>query len=199
MPKVIETTVFKFEELNEKAKQFAVNHYRDNCNPTAHFSDVFDEGCMELIKSKGFEEPVLQYSLSYCQGDGLSFRAKKYNNMVDLFKEVLGPGKDKTAQLLADNCTQVISGNNGHYQYAHKNQIDLFLENWTSSINVENTDRIDEVVKKVLAKFEDIFMDLCKEMEDNGYKILEGMNSDKEIIETLIANEYDFEEDGRRF
>jgi hypothetical protein len=199
MPKVIETTVFKFEELNDEAKQFAIEKYRNTERDGSGFVDQFTPDCVEAAKEAGFEEPEFAYSLSYSQGDGLSFKAKKYNKLVDLFKEVLGPGKDKTAQLLADNMTQVYKGNNGHYCYAAKSDIDIYLENWTSSINVLNTERIDEVVGKVLAKLEDIYIELCAKLEKQGYTEIEYRDSDEAITETIIANEYDFEEDGRRF
>lgn len=197
--KIVEVKVFKFEELNDAAKAVAIAHQRKVENESSLFVEQFTPDCVEAAKEAGFEEPDFQYSLSYSQGDGLSFKAKRYSKLVDVFKEVLGPGKDKTAQLLADNMTQVFKGNDGRYAYAHKNQVDIYLENWTSSINVVNTNRIDEVVAKVLAKTEDIYMELCDKLEKQGYAELENMNSDEYLKDTIIANEYEFEEDGKRF
>ena len=197
--RIAEVKVFKFEELSETAKQVAIKKQRRVENESSTFVDQFTPDCVEAAKEAGFEEPKFQYSLSYSQGDGLSFSAKRYNKLEDVFKEVLGPGKDKTAKLLADNMTQVFTGNKGHYAYASKNQVDIYMENWTSSINVTNTNRIDEVVAKVLAKVEDIYMDLCSKLEKQGYDELEHMDSDVYLTDIIVANEYEFTEDGERF
>lgn len=192
MPRTVE--VYKFEELSESAKSTAIEKHR---NKREYFMDSFNEGCEERIKEAGFEGAELSYSLGYCQGDGLSFKAKKYNKLEDLFKEVLGTGKDKTAKLLAENCTQVFTGNTGHYCYAHKSQIDLYLENYTSTFQC--SDRIDEVVGKVREKLKDIYVDFCKQLENDGYKDMEEQMEDENIADELIANEYEFNEDGSRY
>ena len=197
--KIVEVKVFKFEELSDAAKAVAIENQRKREYGNSNFVDEFTPRCVEKAEESGFEEPSFQYSLSNSQGDGLSFKAKRYGKLVDVFKEVLGAGKEKTAQLLADNMTQVFSGNDGHYAYAKKNQVDMYLENYTSSINVKNTNRIDEVVAKVLAKVEDIYMDLCNELEKEGYADLDYRFSDEYQKETIEANEYEFTEDGERF
>jgi len=197
--KIAEVKVFKFEELSDAAKSVAIAHQRKVENESSTFVEQFTPDCVEAAKEAGFEEPKFQYSLSYSQGDGLSFSAKRYNKLVDVFKEVLGPGKDKTAQLLADNMTQVFKGNNRHYCYASKSDVDIYLENWTSSINVVNTNRIEEVVAKVLAKVEDIYIALCDKLEKQGYAEIEHMDSDEYLTDLIVANEYEFTEDGERF
>lgn len=193
--KVIETKV-KFEELNDDAKAVAIAKHLEN-------HDI-DQGCFNddaalQIAGAGFEDAVLSYSLNNCQGDGLSFKAKRYNKLAELFAEVLGKGKEKTARLLADNMTQELKGNKGRYCYAGVSDVDIHLENWNSSINVTNTDRIDEVVAKVLSKLEDLYVELCGELEKQGYADFEGQMTDEFITEEIIANEYDFTEDGKRF
>lgn len=198
--RIVEVKVLKFEELSDKAKKVAIDKQRTREQNNSNFTDDFTEFCVEKAIEAGFEEPKFQYSLSWSQGDGLSFGAKRYNKLVDLFKEVLGAGKDKTAQLLADNMTQVFSGNKGnHYCYASKGDVDIYLENYTSSINVKNTNRIDEVVANVLAKLENVYMELCKKLEKDGYADLEYRNSDEYQKESIEANEYEFTEDGERF
>lgn len=197
--KIVEVKVFKFEELSDAAKQVAIAHQRKVENESSDFVTMFSEDCHERLKERGFEDPKVQYSLSYSQGDGLSFSAKRYNKLEDLFNEVLGAGKTKTAKLLAENMTQKFTGNNGHYCYASKGDVDIYLENYTSSINVKNTNRIDEVVGKVLAKMEDLYMSICDELEKDGYADLDNRNSDEYLKDTIEANEYEFEEDGERF
>lgn len=185
-------TILNFQELSEEAKQAAIEKYRNNID---YDLDFFNDECVDQIKEAGFENPILAYSLSYSQGDGLSFKADNYSKLSELFLKVLGKGKEKTAELLANNCTQRITGNNGHYQYANKNQIELQLENYTSSFIT--SDRIDEIVERVQFELRDIYMDLCSKLKKQGYDDIEYQSSDEGISEILIANDYEFTENGK--
>ena len=121
---------------------------------------------------------------------------EQVQNAKDLFKEVLGPGKEKTAKLLADNVTQEFKGNTGHHCYALENQVDLYSN---TPPNIMNIDRIDAVVSDVLTKLEAIYMELCSKLEKEGYAELENESSDEYLTDLIIANEYEFTEDGKRF
>jgi len=192
--KITETKVFKFEELNDKAKAVAIAKHLENYDIE---QECFNDDAALQISDAGFEDAVLSYSLSNSQGDGLSFSAKRYNKLAELFAEVLGKGKEKTAKLLADNMAQKFKGNNGHYCYASASDVDMHLETWTSSINVTNTDHIDEVVAKVLSKLQDLYVKLCKKLEKKGYADFEGQCTAEYIVDEITSNE--FTEDGKRF
>jgi hypothetical protein len=161
----------------------------------------FKESCDEKASEHGFEieDGKLYYSLSYSQGDGLSFGGK-YLETEKLFNQVLGKGKEKTAKLLTDNCTLKITGNTGHYAFASKSDVDLYLEgDYSTSLIVVNTNNIDIVVGKVLNIIEDKYMALCKELEQMGYADIEYYNSDAAIIEDLQNTDVKFLKDGRAF
>lgn len=196
--KTIEINVYKFEELSPEAQAKAI---KKEIQHQYEFMDLymFNEDANEQIKDAGFINPILSYSLSCSQGDGLSFKADRYNKLAELFVEVLGPGKEKTAKLLADNCTQIFKGNTGHYCYAHRNQVDLYLENYTSSINVVNTNNIDKCIAEVLTRLENIYLDLCAKLEKQGYSEIEYLTSEECAKENLIANEIEFTADGKIF
>lgn len=197
--KTIKIKVYEFKELSNEAQAHAIEQYRTRKYEDDSVLYFFKESCEEQIKEAGFSEPELQYSLSYSQGDGLSFSAKAYTKIKDLFMLELGAGKERTAQLLTDNTTQILKGNEGRYCYAHKNQIDLYLENWTSSINCRNTDRIDAVITKVCERLENLYIDLCSKLKEQGYEELEYAYSDECIKEDIEANELEFTEDGKRY
>lgn len=192
--KTISINLYSFNELSEEAKQKAIDKWYEYEDFPGFYNDL-----TESLKSKypEFLNPVLSYSLSYCQGDGLSFKADKYTKLKELFIEVLGPGKEKTAALLANNCTQILKGNTGRYCYASRSDIDLYLENYTSSINCTNTNNIDTVIEKVRIKLEDIYLSACKDIEKEGYSIIEYRMNFEEFNELCEANEYTFEESGK--
>jgi len=191
--KTIEVKIFEFSELSPEAQQKAIKnemkYWYENLT-----LDTFNDDATEQIKDAGFINPVLSYSLSCSQGDGLSFKADKYGKLVDLFIQVLGPGKERTAKLLADSCAQVFKGNTGHYSYAQKNQVDLYLDECT---NVTDTKNIDECIAEVLTLLEDIYMNLCKKLEDQGYREIEYLTSEECARENLECNNFEFTEDGK--
>ena len=195
--RIIETKVYTFDELSDDVKQKVINKFREDKEV---FLDFFDDNCVYYAKEKGFEDIELQYRLSYSQGDGLSFSAQKYTMLKELYLKELGKGKEKTAQLLADNSTFVCTGNTGRYCFASSSDIDLYIENYTSSINTD-CKNINEVVSNVLKELEQKYIDVCSELEKRGYDEIEYQQSDECIIEDIQfpvqSNEYEFTKDGK--
>lgn len=77
--------LYTFDELSEKAKEKALNAWRENDDMPFLETDM-QEHFEELLKKHNMKEVSksnLQYSLSYCQGDGVSFTGnykwKNYN------------------------------------------------------------------------------------------------------------------------
>ena len=193
--KIIETKVYQFDELNENAKQNAIENYRNNNDDV--FLDFFKDDAKEQIENAGFKGNVsLSYSLSYCQGDGLSFSCDSFDKLNDLFIEVLGTEKQKTIDCIINNCSFENKGNNGRYSYSSKKDICFELESFGTNYDKTN---IENIVSQVETKIQDLYMDLCKDLEKQGYLEIEYQNSDEYITENLISNEYEFTENGNIF
>lgn len=182
---------YKFAELSEEAKQKAINWYKE-----LQYEDLlpfFADECNETLEAAGFVNAKVSYSLSWCQGDGLSFKADYYSKLEELFLAELGAGKHKTAKLLASHCTQVIKGNTGRYCYASRSDIDLYIEGY----NYKEPVNINATVGRVLMQLEGLYMDICKKLEKQGYAEIDYSLSDECIAENIEANDYDFTEDGK--
>jgi len=191
--RTIETKVYLFNELNEDAKQTAIDWYKRDLEI---FLDCFNEDVIEKIKEAGFLGNIkLNYSLSYSQGDGLSFSCDYFDKLNELFIEVLGEGKQNTIDCIINNSSFKLNSNTGHYCYASKKDLDFYLSNYY----VKSQTNIDEVINKVKEKLEDLYINLCKDLEKQGYDEIEYQASDEAIIETIIANEYEFTIEGNRF
>jgi hypothetical protein len=52
------------------------------------------------------------------------------------------------------------------------------------------------VVNNVLADLQELYMDLCKSLEDAGYEEIDWYFGEENAKESIQANEYDFTEDG---
>jgi hypothetical protein len=192
--RTIRTKIYTFDELSDEAKQVAIEDLR---NSKEIHLDWFIDDAKEQIDEAGFYDDVeLQYSLSYCQGDGLSFSCNRIEERVLLsfFAEILGEGKEKTAKVIMDNCSFVNTGNDGHYCYASKRDIDYTFESYKNDYK-----NINQVVAKVLEKIENLYVDLCKDLENQGYKEIEYQYSDECIIEDIQANDYEFLKSGKKY
>jgi len=194
MAKTIRTKVYSFSELSDDAKQVAIENYRNRFDDWHFENQCLADDFNEQIKAEGFENPRVQFCLSYSQGDGLSFSADGYSHLYDVVLSVVGSHKPKTAQLIADNISLEIKGNTGRYCYASTNDISGRIDYWRN-----DTPNIDDVVSEVVDELSDRYMDLCSELENQGYEHYEYIMSDEAIAETLEINEYLFTKDGREF
>jgi isocitrate/isopropylmalate dehydrogenase len=88
-----------------------------------------------------------------------------------------------------------LKNTNNHYCYSSKSDLDFYLDNYY----VKSQTNIDLVIDKVREKLEDLYIDLCKDLENQGYKEIEYQQSDECITENLISNDYDFTESGKLY
>jgi hypothetical protein len=192
--RTIETEAYTFDELSDDIKQEVIKNFREDKYLDFNI-DYFVEDCIYQLEELGFVKPEIQYSLGYCQGDGLSFEADAYKKLKELYLQELGKGKERTAQLLADNSTFICTGNKGRYCFASTSDIDLYIENYSTGIN---TDNINDVVHIVRGVLEDLYIDICNNLEKQGYDEIEYQLSDECIIEDIQCNEYEFTKIGEQ-
>ena len=191
--RTVRLKVYKFEELTEGSKQVAIQDQRND--PFNAPLDFFNDNAIEQINQAGFKGKVnLSYSLSYCQGDGLSFSCDYFDKLNDLFIEVLGPGKQKTIDCIINNCSFTNEGNSGRYSYASKNDIRFELDDYSGKNYL-----IHCLVSKIETKIQNLYLRLCKDLEDQGYAEISYYDSDECISENLIENDYDFLESGKLY
>ena len=192
--RTIRTKVYTFNELSQDAKEVAIKNYR---NKMEIHLDFFNDDAVEQIEKAGFYGDIdLQYNLSYSQGDGLSFSCNGIEEslLLSFFAEILGEGKEKTAKTIIENCSFVNTGNNGHYCFASKNDIEFIFESYKNDYS-----NIYDIVRKVESKIENLYMDLCKDLEKQGYADIEYQRSDEAVTETIIANDWEFLSNGKIF
>ena len=194
--RTIRTKVYTFNELSKEAKEVAIESFRNGLE--IHL-DFFNDDAEEQIEMVGFYNDIkLRYSLSHCQGDGLSFSCNniKTEILLKFFAEVLGEGKEKTAMVIIDNCSFENRGNTGRYGYASKNDITFELDERGRSFESNN---INKIVSKVEEKIQNHYLDLCNNLEKQGYAEIDYQYSDEAIVETINANDYEFLINGKQF
>lgn len=192
--RTVRTKVYSFDELSKEAQQVAIENYRNNNDDLELFQ--FNEDCITVIEEKGFVGIDLRYSLSYSQGDGVCFSANdiKYPLLVSFFREILGENKEKTIETLIENSSFTLNGYNKRSTFASKSDIDYTLQ-----VGFKDYPNCEKIIAQVLDKLENYYVDLCKELEKNGYKEIEWLDSDEYITETIKANDYEFLSNGKQY
>ncbi len=165
--RTVSKTIYKFDELNDEAKQKAIEWYREG-DDMPFLSDDMNEYLGELLEEYKFKNDGVRlfYSLSYSQGDGAMFTG-----------EISWKGYTFTIE------------HYGHYYHENSKQITEITRNNGNEIT-------DKTWSKMFNEFESVYVEICKKVRDYGYSIIEDAQSDETIAENIEANEYEFNEDG---
>lgn len=203
----VEYKVYKFNELSDAAKEKVQEWYLDGQEEF-----IFTDDCKQDLENLfGENELDVQYSLSYCQGDGFNIYGRvnaenifkcleKHNGgaQLDKFENVLTEKEKKTILHYAEECGEIELPMNNHYCYSLTDYIDI-AEDWAWKL--ENAE-YKNINSEVLVKFEklvrNIFNTLCKDYEKQGYEYFYYI-SEEDLEELCEANGYEFLEDGTVF
>ncbi len=209
----IQTNVFTFDELDERAKERARDWWREaNAGETFQFKYIIDDAA-EVLKILGFElktrdiplmsgktrAEVCIYWSGFCsQGDGASFEARyKYKSGSAQAVRAYAP-KDERLHKIADRLQAIQKSffyklfadifTRGNYTHEYAMQINADYEK-------DETRDISEAEADILECARDLARWIYKNLdEQNDY-----MNENEYIDECLITNEYTFTETGKRF
>lgn len=172
--KTIEIKLFSFNELNEKAKEKALNEHRYMEVEDDFWSEGVIENWKEILEKQGFEEPKILYSGFGSQGDGACFTCKS----IDFEKFENGEYKKADVSAYIEHS----------YRYFFATSTNVCIETEESV----SDDLSNEIEKAIKDKREEIGNKIYRDLEE-AYS---HATSDECIIECFEANDYTFEENG---
>ena len=199
--------VYKFNELSDDAKENVKRWYLDGQEEF-----IFTDNCkMDLYNLFGKNELDVQYSLSYCQGDGFNIYCKIYaediikclekhngGTQLEQFENVLTEEEKKIILDYAKTCGAIEIPMNSRYCYCMADYL-WFAEDWEEELNYWEYENINvEALGKFETMVRGIFRTLCGNYKRWGYEYFYEI-SDEDLEETCEANEWEFLEDGTIF
>lgn len=204
---ITETNICKYNELNADAQAKVEQWYLDNFREPDIFSSMVDED-LEIIFGKN--DLDVEYSLGYCQGDGLNIygdipvnqildAAEKNDNgitLLDDFNKMVGEHDKKTVRAYSEAYGMVcVPCNNTIYSYCVADQIDYASEcetelEYDGCENI-NTDALENFNKALVF----LFTELCKMYEEWGYDYFYNVEEDY-LEDECNGNGWEFYEDG---
>lgn len=183
--------IYDFDELSESAKEKARNAYLEDFRDC----EFFTEDCLAQLEGLFPNSDLkVEYSLSYCQGDGFNIYGKmKLSDAIDFVLHKTSNFDNKTIRFFKWLKDLGYTLNLSDYNdFAYDIMDDLEQDGYTS--DYENHEKMLSVFNKV---FKDLIEELCKEFENDGYNYFYEVEDDEEIKEIWSVNEYlGFYEDG---
>lgn len=190
----ITNMIYKFEELSKEAKFKATNDLMDYEDANKEI----EENIREELGNYGFHASVVvEFSLSYSQGDGVAFYGK-----INFETWIKNHAKMLTAEeiLFLNRCIEEddieleTTRNSFGYRYSHAHTMDALVTNYYG----DNND-----INKVLDKVQNIFkmdvVDMSKKFEKGGYEILEYYSSEEYMKDLCNSNDYEFYSNGELY
>jgi len=201
--KEVVTKVYSFEELSEESKQVAIKVQQESeWYLDYDWYDCVYEEQKEIIKEAGFDVEKIYFSGFHSQGDGAMFEYDGLDKKLRLeFIEQLKLSPMRKEWLRNNTMIGGKGTHRGHYhhEYCCNHSIDWEVDNgdvhWSSNFGAW----IDSFQSDFGEYVKDIYVDLCQGL----YKALEReynwLMSDEVVAEHLVASEYEFTEDGKRW
>lgn len=185
--------VFSFGQLSGDVKEKVIEDYRKDM--------ILDfEGFIENYKTYandkyGFTDVDWRYSLSYSQGDGASFTGgvdiEKFLRLRGLTKkygELLKRFKDGDL-----NVEFKLISNDSHYVHEKSVDVEFNFDMYSDKLSF---DKYYNMAYELTEDIDKVRLQLCKQFEEDGYKHVEYEQSDEQITESILANEYEYLADG---
>lgn len=205
-----EYKVYNFSELSEDAKEKAKQWYLDDDFRPQKFENIYTEDLHYLFNNSDLK---MQFSLSYCQGDGLNIYGKL--DLMDVFaairdtdhsgeqfkqyKDLFSEHEQKTIEAYMEACGREIElPYNRHYCYCIDDRVD-FADEWIEILEYCRYKNIQiDTIRKMEKLIGTMFENLSATYEKYGYDYF--YNADDEVVnETCEANGWRFLEDGTFF
>jgi len=217
--RIVETKVYKFDELSDKAKEKARTWWREGSWDDTFWSESVIEDAERIAECFGLDlkqnaiplhsgktrmEPAIHWSGFCSQSDGASFEGtlRPRADAIAALKDY-APKDEKLASIAAS--VQALHVATGGLLVAVIRQHDnRYSHEHTMGFDFEYPDEEDESPLPDIVKneSEELATEAMRDFARWIYRTLgkeyEWQNADEQVDDTIRANEYEFEEDGSR-
>ncbi len=198
----ITTTVYQFEELDDKAKERARDWYREDMDLSDSLRELFEHDVGEA----GYPTEKIEWSLGYCQGDGMAFYGRlTEEDLVRVAERLYTQDSDmlKRVRSIAANISVTVCRNGSGRHYSHYNCMTIEILNEVpmephqfllfeaaGDYNIF----IDDLENDIQADVKE----LSKKLEKMGYDEIEYQRSAEQVDQIIIDMQYEFTKAGKR-
>lgn len=198
--RTIQTGLYYFDELSEEAQGVAIESMQITFSDMV-FGDSEEEIMEEMFKDhlnfKGYYDMMIEYSLSYSQGDGVRFVGEMdLADMSDLLFRLLG--ENQYDMLMEADIDIELSIKSNSHRYFHEQTMSFFL---TSDVDDKYEDGKNEVLNYILDEFSKALIKDARntslELKKIGYEYMEHCLSYENVKNYLSESNIEFYMNGR--
>lgn len=196
MPRTIEKTVFKFDELDDRAKERARDWYRNGALDydwwDAVYSDAVTVGSLLGITiDHRHNRPEIYFQGFHCQGHGSSFSGTyKYQPKAPKMVKDYAPLDEELYRI----ATTLQAVQRRHF---YRLAADIELHRTTDiRVSVYDNDNPYRDIGDAEGEVADLIRDFNHWIFTQLTREYEWLTSDEVVDQNIIANEYEFYEDG---
>lgn len=193
--RTVEKDVFEFSELSEQAKEKARAWYREGALDYDWYDCIFEDA-KTIGELFGLYIDKIYFSGFWSQGDGASFTGSyKYRKGAAAAVKAYAPQDTELHRIAAE--LQKIQArqfykleatiSSGRSRYCHENSVD---------IEVAHADSIYRDIGDTGEALADTLRDYMRWIYRQLEKEYDWLNSDEQVDESILANGYEFNEDG---
>jgi hypothetical protein len=195
-----EITIFTFEELTPEAQQRAIEKNRNINVNFKEWSEPIIEKATDTANTAGFTVKTIYFSGFWSQGDGAMF---EYTGLEgETLKNEFIDGLNLSAMRknwLKNNIHTSAGGRQfGHYYHENSCSHRIYWEIDNGDIHYSSP--FYNWLESYAGQFEEFIIEkyknLCGDIYKNLSNCYDELTSDECIKETLIANEYEYTEEG---
>ena len=213
MPEIIETTVYRLDELSDAAKDKARAWYREGGFDYDWYDAVYEDfqriaeilgirfktSTVRLMGGRSRQEPRIWFRGFWSQGDGASWEGfYSYRKNAGAEIRSYAP-QDVKLHEIAD-ALLAIQRRNFYQLRAEASHRGNYYHEYCMSISVE---RDSPTYQDMTVDAEEIVIEALRDLARWLYRQLEReyeyLSSDEAVDETIVANDYTFTAAGRRF
>lgn len=202
--KTIEIKLYKFDELSKEVQDKVLEKNRD-INVEDHWHEfVTDEWVDEIIPSRGFEATNTAFTGFWSQGDGAMFeydgiKDDLLNKFLDTMLIGTEPLSPMRKQWILNNVSVSAKGiHRGHYYHERCCSHSIYWEVDNGDLHYSTNfyqwleSFADEFEAFIIDKYKDICRELYRALEES----YDYLTEERQIVETLYGQDYDYTENG---
>ena len=176
-----------FDEFTKEEQDEIIDKYRyinvdyDDC--------LHNDAILEDLANNGFncKWRDLEYDLSYCQGGGACFKCDDFD-IDKLAKDFKCKHKQWITDIIKQYCSITIERTNHHY--SHEKCMKAYVYNYLPGSHT----RIDDIIEEFESYIEGLRCEASCKIYRNLLNDYEYLQSDEAVKDTLLVNEYMFNE-----
>lgn len=189
--RTVEHNLYQFNELSDSAKERAREWYRTTFD--YEWWDFVYDDAKEVGKVLGIDISNIYFSGFSSQGDGAQFMGD-YEYRKGASKEIRSYTNDEELHRIADDL-QEIQRRNFYSISASVSHDGHYVHEYCTTINVHDSRDID-VSDDTEESIKELMRDYMRWIYRSLEREYEYLTSDENIDEMMVANEYEFDENG---